>query len=333
MGKKKAKKGDPTFDDDFPDTESSVVSDTQQADTPTQPKPAKKAKGKKGKRGGADWDSEEEDQKAPAPVSPPPAKSRASVPKPTSTFAALGSEDEAASDASAGHDKPSAAAFSALDEEADEEHETVAATTAGSQQVCVSMQRLVCILTSTHTACSVVEALALQDTLRVAEIVKASKHPSSIKLKVCTVSVGLDVFQVRQSSSLRFPLPEPCRGLAAWRQARICGVRDHPGLLDCSVGRHEVAAGCHQCLHCEEGDARRIRGSPPLSHAQLSSLDCDLAWLHKHARSRASLQLTSWTRAGGGVQNTWQPDADHCTGCAGRRVLWHAVLRIRSWLG
>ena len=34
--------------------------------------------------------------------------------------------------------------------------------------------------------------------MRVAEIVKAGKHPSVQKLKVCTVSDGTDIHQVRR---------------------------------------------------------------------------------------------------------------------------------------
>ena len=134
MGKKKAKKGDPSFDDDFPDTESSVVPDTKQSDTASQQKPAaKKTKAKKGKRGGADWESDEEDQKAPAPASPPPAKRAGPTPKATSTFAALDPEHEAESDASSDRCKLAATAFAALDGE--EQEETVDAAPGDSDQV------------------------------------------------------------------------------------------------------------------------------------------------------------------------------------------------------
>ena len=39
-------------------------------------------------------------------------------------------------------------------------------------------------------------SLWLQGPLCVAEVIKAAKHPSSAKLKVCTVSDGADVHQV-----------------------------------------------------------------------------------------------------------------------------------------
>ena len=38
----------------------------------------------------------------------------------------------------------------------------------------------------------------MQVSVLVAEIVKAGKHPNAAKLKVCTVSDGTDVHQVRQ---------------------------------------------------------------------------------------------------------------------------------------
>ena len=198
MGKAKKKTG--SAFDDAPEAEDPLAAEPAEPAAASAQQRAAPKKAKKGRRkGAADWDSDGEPEDVAAPAAAPAAPKAASKAKSAGSqqlaFLALEEDQEedqdAGSEASTGRSAQPAAAASAFDALGEDDDAETEPAGQPAKEVCAVRRAW-----QSAAFCGADECCA-QVPVRVAEIVKAGKHPSAPKLKVCTVSDGSDVFQVQ----------------------------------------------------------------------------------------------------------------------------------------
>ncbi|KAK9798489.1 hypothetical protein WJX73_000508 [Symbiochloris irregularis] len=227
MGKKKLKRGDPAFDDDFAEPEQPSVSAEEALTAKPPSKPGKGPKKGKKKSTALDFGSSDDDE---AITSPPTAQQKAQKSPQTHAKSAK------------------TVNFALLDEPSasDEEDEDSEAEEALQRPAKASSSAFNALATSDGDSASLDEESDADDTLipgaSVAQITVVKKHPSADKLKVCTVNTGTAHLQVvtnagnvREDLKVAFAAPGctlPGTGMLI-EDAKIRGVKS-AGML-CSA--------------------------------------------------------------------------------------------------